>query len=117
MTDIEEQILDVADVPLGRAASNVAKILMGKNDLGFAKNKVARVKVIIKNVALVKVPRAKRIKEHYYSHSGYLGNLKSETLGNLLEESPEKLFINIVSGMLPNNKIRKLRLKNINFQK
>ena len=117
MKEIQEQIIDVANISLGRAASDVARILMGKNDLDFARNKVSRVRVTVRNVSLLKMSESKKIKNKYYTHSGYLGNLKSKTLGELFEESPEKMFLKTVSGMLPDNKIKKLRLKNIIFQK
>lgn len=71
-------------------------------------------KVIITNAAKIKVTGTnKMIQKRYYRHSGYLGNLKSESMADLMRTNPSKIILHSVSGMLPKNKLRKEWLKNL----
>jgi large subunit ribosomal protein L13 len=108
--------IDVDGMPLGRAASNVARELMGKEEVGFAPNKTPNILIEIKNIEKIKIADSKKIKKKYFSHSGYLGNLKSKRMGDFLDKSPQDLFLKVVAGMLPRNKLRGNRLAKIKFQ-
>ena len=110
---MKEYDIDVTDMPIGRAASLGAAYLMGKSEVDFAPNKVADIRVNIRNISKIKVDPKKALQSKYYTHSGYIGNLKSKTLKEKIAYSLDQVFTEMVEGMLPNNKIRAKRLKRL----
>lgn len=100
---------------VGRLASEVAIILYGKDLETFDPSKLNGRTVLIKNVKNAYVTGAKEEKKKYYTHSGYIGSLKEASFGELWKKDPEKLFKDIVGGMLPKNKLRNERLKKLKF--
>lgn len=106
-------LVDAKDVRLGRLASQIAEILMGKTKVGYTKNLVTGDSVVVLNAKDISVSANKKDTKKYYRHTGYIGNLKEETLGNLLQRKPEEVIQKAVSGMLPKNKLRSLLLKNL----
>ena len=111
-----EYKIDAANQSMGRVASEAASFLMGKNDVDFAKNKVAKVSVTVVNVAKLKISASKAIQKKYYRHSGYIGSLKERSLKEMIERDAEGLFRSVVSGMLPDNKLLKLRMKKLKVE-
>jgi large subunit ribosomal protein L13 len=69
--------------------------------------------VVIINAELVKVTGKKEEQKKYYSHSGYPGGLKAETLRNVRARKPEEIIIHAVSGMLPQNRLKAKMLKRL----
>lgn len=110
---MSEHVFDAKNKIAGRLASNVASILIGKDKASFRANQVAAVKVIIKNIADLKFTGKKLDQKKYYRHSGYLGNLRETTLKTAWQKNPKWVFKQMVSGMLPKNKLRTIRLKNL----
>lgn len=110
----EEYVLDAAEKKIGRIASEAAKILLGKNRTDFAKNTVAAVKVKIINASKMLVPAKKKEGKVYARYSGYPGGLRYETLGHLIDKKGygEALY-KAVYGMLPGNRLRAKRIKNL----
>lgn len=106
---------DVQGMSIGRAASEVAKMLMGKDDLDFARNRVPDVQIHILNCEKLALDPKGQIKKIYYRHSGYLGNLKSRSQKEIFENSPKALFMSVLGGMLPNNKLKTYRIKKVIF--
>jgi large subunit ribosomal protein L13 len=102
---------------LGRLSTRVADLLRGKLKPTFMPNILMGDKVIIYNASKIKVTGTnKMIQKTYYRHSGYLGNLKSQTMADLMRTDPSKIILYAVSGMLPKNKLRKQWLKNLTIE-
>lgn len=113
--DIERKwyIVDANDIRLGKLASTVAQLLIGKGKVNFVKNLNMGDCVIVINAEKISVSANKKEKKIYYKHTGYVGHLKEETLGHLLKRKPEDVIIKAISGMLPKNKLRSRFLKNL----
>lgn len=103
-------LIDAKEQVLGRLASQVAMILMGKHRVDYAANRVFPDQVVIVNAALVRATGRKEKQKKYYRHTGYPGGLKIETLGKLRADHPERIIKAAVSGMLPKNKLHDLML-------
>ncbi|MDH4358560.1 MAG: uL13 family ribosomal protein [Candidatus Berkelbacteria bacterium] len=108
--------LDVKNIPIGRAASEAAKILLGKDSVSFSANKVVEVELVIENIEDIALDTKKISKKAYFKHSGYLGNLKTIKAQDLIDKDPKSYFKAVVAGMLPNNRLKKPRLKKIKFK-
>jgi large subunit ribosomal protein L13 len=99
--------IDATGKRLGKVATEVATILLGKNDASFAKHTMANVDVTITNVSKLDIP-AKKEGEIYQSYSGYPGGRKTETLSHLAERRGySEVVRRTIGGMLPNNKHKK----------
>lgn len=106
--------IDATGKSLGRLASEVAAILNAKNDVNFAKNRVADVKVVVTNAAKVKVTGSKMKESVHKSYSGYPGGLKEMPLAYVVDKKGfGELIKHAVKGMLPKNKLQDIRLKNL----
>ena len=110
--------IDAKDKTLGRVASEAATALRGKTSASFERNAVADVKVKIVNVSGMHIPEGKRKGKAYVRYTGYPGGLRSRTLEEMIEkkgiEEPIKLA---VYGMIPNNKLRPIIMKNLIIEK
>src|SRR5579875_2960241 len=95
-------VIDANDVVLGRLASQAARLLRGKHKPQFARHVDTGDFVIVVNAAKVSLSGGKR-DEFRYRHSGYPGGLSKRTVGELLEQKPERLVELAVKGMLPKN--------------
>jgi len=113
--DIERKwyLIDASDKTLGRLASKVAKILMGKNKSVWTPNVDTGDFVVIVNASKVKVTGRKLDDKTYYRHSGYLGGLKKETLRSLMDRKPETVVTLAVRGMLPKTKLGRQMIKKL----
>ena len=106
--------LDAENKKLGRLATEVAVLLMGKNMIEFARNNTPEVTVEVKNLSKLSITLAKRESTIYKRYSGYPGGLRQETLDNLSKRlGMGEVFKKTVSGMLPKNKLRSRMLKNL----
>mgnify|MGYP000937830062 FL=1 len=108
-------VVDATDVPLGRLASKVAQVLMGKHKPIFTPNMDTGDHVIILNAARVRVTGNKAADKMYYRHSQYPGGLKAISFEKLMAKQPERIIELAVKGMLPHNSLgramyRKLRV-------
>lgn len=98
-------VVDAADLPLGRLASEVAQILAGKHKPIYAPHVDTGDHVIVINAEKVAVTSEKAMQKIYYRHSGYPGGIKAETFERLIERRPEAVVERAVRGMLPKNKL------------
>ncbi len=106
--------IDAKEKKIGRIASQAASILMGKNSTSFAKNTVAEATVEILNAKDADVNAKKKVGDVYVTYTGHRGGLNSETLGELINRKGMKeAFRRAVYRMLPDNKLRDLRMKNL----
>ena len=94
-------VVDASGYTLGRLASEVAKILRGKNKPIFTPHIDTGDYVIIVNAYKVKVTGRKLDQKIYYSHSDYVGGMRETTLKEMLAKKPEKVVELAVKGMLP----------------
>ena len=94
-------VVDATDMTLGRLASEVAKVLRGKNKPIFTPHIDCGDNVIVINAEKIKVTGKKMDQQVYYHHSDYVGGLKEATLREKLEKKPEQVIELAVKGMLP----------------
>ena len=94
-------VVDAADMTLGRLASEVAKVLRGKNKPTFTPHIDTGDYVIVVNAEKVKVTGKKLDQKIYYHHSDYVGGMKETTLREMLAKKPEQVVELAVNGMLP----------------
>jgi len=109
----EWHFFDVKDQVLGRQATQIARLLMGKNKPYFVKNLDCGDYVVVVNAQNVKVTGKKEEQKVYNRHSMYPGGFKSETLRELRGRRPEEVVRHAVRGMLPDNKLRDSMLKRL----
>ena len=94
-------VVDATDMTLGRLASEVAKVLRGKNKPIFTPHADTGDYVIIVNAAKVKVSGKKLDQKIYYHHSDYVGGMKETPLREMMDKKPERVVELAVKGMLP----------------
>ena len=94
-------VVDAEGCTLGRLASEVAKVLRGKNKPEYTPHIDTGDYVIVVNAAKVKVTGKKLQQKIYYNHSDYVGGMKETTLKGMMAKKPEKVVELAVKGMLP----------------
>ena len=94
-------VVDATDMTLGRLASEVAKILRGKNKAIFTPHIDCGDNVIVINASKIKVTGKKMDQKIYYHHSDYVGGMKATTLREKMAKKPEQVVEFAVKGMLP----------------
>ncbi|MEW5805255.1 MAG: 50S ribosomal protein L13 [Patescibacteria group bacterium] len=107
--------IDAAGKPIGRLASLVAGLLLGKDSASYEKHWPMEREIKIKNIGKVKFTGRKLNQKVYYHHTGYLGHLKETKMKTIFEKDPGELFRKVLRGMLPKNKWRDKLLKRIKF--
>ena len=94
-------VVDATDMTLGRLASEVAKVLRGKNKPIFTPHIDCGDNVIVINAEKIKVTGKKMDQKIYYNHSDYVGGMRETTLREMMAKKPEKVIELAVKGMLP----------------
>ncbi len=94
-------VVDATGYTLGRLASEIAKVLRGKNKPTYTPHVDTGDYVIVVNAEKIKVTGKKLDEKVYYHHSGYIGGLKETTLREKLANKPEEVIEDAVKGMLP----------------
>ncbi len=102
-TQVERKwyVVDAEGQTLGRLASEIAKVLRGKNKAIYTPHADCGDFVIVVNAEKVKVTGRKLDQKIYYHHSDYVGGMKETTLKKMLEKHPERVVEHAVKGMLP----------------
>lgn len=98
-------IIDAKGKTLGRLSTKISTILMGKKKITYQPDIDNGDGVIVINAKDLKVTGNKMLSKMYYSHSGYIGNLKETNLKEMLEKNPSKVITLAVKRMLPKNKL------------
>ena len=101
-------IVDAADKPLGRVATQIATILMGKHRPDYTPHVDCGDGVIVLNAAKVVLTGDKLNKKFYRYHTGHIGGLKEINYKRLMENTPEKAIELAVKGMLPRTRSQTL---------
>ena len=109
----EWYVVDAAGKTLGRLASEIAKILIGKHKPTYTRHVDDGDFVVVVNAEKIHVTGKKLDKKIYYKHTGYMGHLKETTLREMLKKKPEEVIRLAVRGMLPKNKLRDRRMKRL----
>ena len=105
--------IDAKDQILGRVATQVAKLLLGKTKPDYTPNEVTGGKVVVTNVDRIRVTGKKPTDKIYYHHTGFPKGLRAESYENLFARKPTDVLKRAVSGMLPKNRLRTPRMKNL----
>jgi len=101
----EWHIIDASDKVLGRLATQVATLLMGKHKPTYSPNLDTGDFVVVINATKIQVTGNKMKQKLYYRHSGYPGGLKSISLEKMMQTHPTRVIEYAVKGMLPHNRL------------
>lgn len=114
---MNEIIIDVKNKSLGRVSSEIARILQGKDKASYESREIGGNRVTVQNIKQLKFTGKKFDNKTYYRHTGYMGHLKSKTLREAFDKSPEWVLRRAVRGMLPKNSLAAKRLKLLVIEK
>ena len=106
-------LVDANDQNLGRLASQIARILLGKHKPSFTPGVLVGDYVIVINADKIRVTGKKMDDKVYYHHSGYPGGIKAITLSQQLSKYPDRVIRSAVWGMLPHNKLGRSIIKRL----
>lgn len=106
-------LIDAAEAPLGRVATEIATYLSGKYKPTFTPHTDGGDYVVVINAANAIVTGAKETDKSYFHHTGFPGGIKEATLAEVRAKHPERIITEAVKGMLPKNKLAAERLKRL----
>ena len=106
-------LIDAKGKILGRLSARVASVLMGKNKSTYSPHIDTGDSVVVFNCEKIKVTGRKMKQKMYRKHSGYPGGFREIPFERMLNEKPEQIIRHAVSGMLPDNRLKKNRLKRL----
>ena len=107
------KVLDATGQTLGRLARDIAVSLQGKDKPSYTPHTMTGDFVVVVNAARVRATGRKPTQKLYYRHSGYVGNLKTTSLRDMLETRPERVIELAVKGMLPRNHLGRQMLRRL----
>jgi len=106
--------IDATDRTLGRVCSEAASALLGKKSVHFAKNQALPMQVIVENAGKLHLPKRRTEGKVYTRYTGYPGGLYKMTMGEMIiKKGIAEVVKKTVDGMLPRNKLRAPRMKNL----
>lgn len=106
-------LVDASDQFLGRVATKIATLLLGKHKPGFTPGTECGDMVVVVNAQNIRVTGKKLEDKSYYRHSQYPGGIKEVTLRQQLAKHPDRVIRSAVWGMLPHNKLGRQLIKNL----
>lgn len=106
-------LLDAKDSVLGRVAVKAAVFLLGKNKSDYAAHMDTGDHVVIINAEKIVTTGNKETQKEYMRHSQYPGGMRKSTLKEVRQDHPERILEHAVSGMLPDNKLKKPRMQRL----
>ncbi len=109
----EKHVVNAADKILGRVATEIATLLMGKHKAMFARNADVGDCVTVINAEKVQVTGKKPQQKMYYRHSNYPGGFRQMTYATLMLEHPDRIILFAVDGMLPQNHLHDKMMKRL----
>jgi large subunit ribosomal protein L13 len=112
-----EHTIDAKNKIVGRLASEVATLLAGKTSPAYKPNVVLPMKVSVYNTDKIRITGKKPLQKIYRRHSGRIGNLKEESFEKLLKRDSRQILKIAIMGMLPKNRLRSQRIKQVTFYK
>ena len=111
--DAKWRLVDVKGKILGRIVPEITKYLQGKDKTNYVDYLDMGDNVVVINAAKVKVSGNKDKTKTYTRYSGYPGGLRVDTFAGLIKKNPGEIIRHAVSGMLPKNKFRSVRLSRL----
>jgi large subunit ribosomal protein L13 len=109
----ENHVIDASEKILGRIATEIASLLMGKHKTMFSRNADIGDNVMVINAEKVQVTGKKPEQKLYYSHSNYPGGFKEVTYKAMMQEHPERIIRFAVDGMIPQNHLHDKMMKRL----
>ena len=109
----EWHIFDASDKVLGRLATQVASLLLGKHKPIFCRHLHVGDSVVVIHAEKVRVAGNKAKQKLYHRHSGYPGGLKSISLERMMQTNPARVIEHAVKGMLPHNRLEAKMMKRL----
>ena len=106
-------MVDASGQRLGRLATQVAGLLMGKHKPEYSRHLLVGDHVVVVNAARIEVTGKPSAMRNYYSHSGYVGHLKTTPMHQALAKRPDRIIERAVKGMLPGNRLGKQMLRRL----
>lgn len=106
-------LVDANDQNLGRIATQIASLLLGKHKTNYTPGVDTGDYVVVVNCERIKVTGNKMTEKMYYHHTGYPGGIKSINLRDQLSKHPERVINKAVWGMLPHNRYGRKLLKKL----
>jgi len=106
-------LIDAADAPMGRVATEIARLLIGKSKPTYTPHVDNGDYVVVINAAQTVVTGDKETGKIYYRHSGYPGGIRDATVKEVREKYPERLIESAVKGMIPKNKLASGRMNRL----
>lgn len=97
------RVIDATGQTLGRVARDISVALQGKDKTSYTAHVITGDFVVVLNAANIRVTGKKIEQKLYYRHSGYVGNLKTFKLADIMKNRPERVIELAVKGMLPKN--------------
>jgi len=109
-TSREWFLIDAADIPLGRTATKIANLLIGKSKVTYTPHVDNGDYVVVINAEKLVVTGDKEIGKVYYRHSGFPGGISDATLKEVRAKNPARIIEEAVKGMIPKNKLASGRM-------
>jgi large subunit ribosomal protein L13 len=106
-------VIDAEGQTLGRLATEIARRLRGKHKPEYTPHVDTGDYIIVINAEKIGVTGNKETDKIYYHHTGYIGNLKSISLGKLRKTFPDRIITKAVEGMLPRNPLGRAMFKKL----
>jgi large subunit ribosomal protein L13 len=106
-------VVDAAEKTLGRLASEIAHRLRGKHKAEYTPHVDTGDYIVVINAEKIRVTGAKTTDKMYYSHTGYIGGIKSISFEKLIDKAPERVIQGAVKGMLPRNPLGRAMFKKL----
>ena len=98
------RVVDASGQSLGRLARDISVALQGKDKPSYTPHVITGDHVVVINAEKIRITGRKLMQKNYYRHSGYVGNIKTFLLRDVLESHPDRVIQLAVKGMLPRNK-------------
>ncbi len=106
-------VLDAKELVLGRASTEIARVLRGKHKAIYTPSVDAGDFVIVINAEKIRLTGNKMMDKMYHRHTGYPGGIRSINAQQMLEKKPDELIKKAVKGMLPKNKLGRKMFKKL----
>lgn len=107
--------IDGKNQVVGRLASDISRVLMGKHKPTYLPNIDSGDYVVVTNARHIALTGKKKEQKVYRWHTGYVGNLKEINVNRLLEKKPEEVLRKAVLGMLPKNRLKRVRASKLHI--
>lgn len=112
-TEQKWYVVDASGEVLGRLASQITKVLRGKNKPEFTPHADAGDHVIVVNASKIKVTGKKESDKVYHSHSGFPGGIKEVTFDKMMQKDPTRVLEIAIKGMMPKNPLGRAMLRKL----